>query len=50
MRGLLAGAPEAHGGLENWGKVSKLTAKLSLGGPLLVGHQAAITRPSDRAA
>jgi hypothetical protein len=30
---LLAGVLEAHGGLENWRTATKLTARLSLGGP-----------------
>jgi hypothetical protein len=33
MDDLLAEVLDAHGGLEEWGKVSTLTAKLSLGGP-----------------
>jgi hypothetical protein len=30
---LLAGVLDAHGGLENWTRVTRLTAELSLGGP-----------------
>jgi hypothetical protein len=33
MDELLASVLDAHGGAENWKKLTKLTARLSLGGP-----------------
>jgi hypothetical protein len=38
MDELLTQVLDAHGGLENWSKVSTLTAKLSLGGPFWAGR------------
>jgi hypothetical protein len=33
MDELLASVLDAHGGLESWNRLTKLTARLSLGGP-----------------
>ena len=33
MDKLLMAVLDAHGGLQNWDKVSKITARMSLGGP-----------------
>jgi hypothetical protein len=33
MDKLLASVLDAHGGLQNWAKITKITAKMSLGGP-----------------
>ena len=33
MDKLLTAVLDAHGGLQNWAKVTKITARMSLGGP-----------------